>query len=42
MHLLLKGKLKMAEIEIATLRQLLEKERKEHLETKKRMESSKK
>ncbi len=37
----MKGKLKMAEIEIATLRQLLEKERKEHLETKRRMESSK-
>lgn len=38
----MKGKLKMAEIEIATLRQLLEKERKEHLETKRRLESSKK
>jgi len=38
----MKGKLKMAETELVTLRQLLEKERKEHLETKRRMESSKK
>ncbi len=38
----MKGKLKMAETELLTLRQLLEKERKDHLETKRRMESSKK
>lgn len=38
----MKSKLKMAETELLTLKQLLEKERKEHLETKRRLESSKK